>query len=107
MPRQPRSSQRQRHGEMSWLLLAWLMLGVVLALMLWQTHRQIEARERDVLEQQAQVLRQQMQVDIRMIYLGLGKLMERLPDWQQRTDGAQELQWQLQTLEAAVAVYVR
>lgn len=102
MPRQPRSSQRQRHGEMSWLLLAWLMLGVVLALMLWQTHRQIEARERDVLEQQAQVLRQQMQVDIRMIYLGLGKLMERLPDWQQRTDGAQELQWQLQTLEAAV-----
>ena len=102
MPRQPRSSQRQRHGKMSWLLLAWLMLGVVLALMLWQTHRQIEARERDVLEQQAQVLRQQMQVDIRMIYLGLGKLMERLPDWQQRTDGAQELQWQLQTLEAAV-----
>lgn len=87
---------------MSWLLLAWLMLGVVLALMLWQTHRQIEARERDVLEQQAQVLRQQMQVDIRMIYLGLGKLMERLPDWQQRSDGAQELQWQLQTLEAAV-----
>ena len=78
------------------------MLGVVLALMLWQSHRQIEARERDVLEQQAQVLHQQLQVNFRMIYRGLGRVMQRLPYWQQQADGAQELLWQLQALEDAV-----
>jgi len=102
MPRPQRSSHRQRHGEISWLLLAWLMLGAVLALVLWQAHRQTEAHEREVLAQQAQVLRQQLQVDFRMIYLGLGRIMERLPRWQRQTDGAQELQWQLQAFEDAI-----
>ena len=102
MPRLLRSFQRQYHGEISGLLLAWFMLGAVLALVLWQSHRQTEAHERDVLAQQAQVLRQQLQVNFRMIYLGLGRVMQRLPYWQQQTDGAQQLQWQLQAFEDAI-----
>ena len=102
MPRLLRFSQRQGHGEISWLLLAWFMLGAVLALVLWQTHRQTEAHERDVLAQQAQVLRQQLQLNFRMIYLGLGRVMQRLPYWQQQADGAQQLQWQLQAFEDAI-----
>ena len=97
-----RARVRQPADDIRWLLLAWLLLGAVLALVLWQSHRQTDARERQLLAQQAQVLHDQLQVEFGVIYLGLGELMERLPRWQAAPGGAAELDWQLHAFQQAM-----
>ncbi|HQQ69696.1 MAG TPA: diguanylate cyclase [Alicycliphilus sp.] len=88
--------------EWWWLALGALLTGALLAAGLWHERRQIEARERRHLEQQAHMLHDNLVPQLGAINHVLASLQADVPRWRQRAGGVAELNQRLQLLFGAL-----
>ncbi|MGB7422014.1 MAG: diguanylate cyclase [Comamonas sp.] len=96
-----REPTRERH---SWWLLAlvWLLLGVVLAADVWQTHRDLQVRERERLSHQASTLADNLVPQLDAANHAMQSLLSELPRLQGEADGPAQLTVRLKAYSDAM-----
>lgn len=100
-PPPPTLAQRSAH-EWRWLAGIFLLLGVLLALNLWQAWRDVEQRERVRLAQQARTVHDNVALQLRAIDQTLSGIVAQLPRWRARGDEGISLNERLRAFSEAM-----
>lgn len=94
--------RRHLHREWWWLAAAWLLLGVLLGVDFWRQHRDIEAREREHLAQQAAMLHDHLAAQLNGVNHAMDSLLAELPRWNGQPGGPARLALSLRSYADAM-----
>lgn len=98
------ATREPRHERHSWWLLAlvWLLLGAVLAVDVWQVHRDLQERERERLSHQASTLADNLVPQLEAVSHAMSSLLAELPQLQARPDDLAQLTVRLRAYSDAM-----